>query len=151
MVNALVLYHSQEYGHTAAMARAVADGLKEGGCTVEMFNTNDGRFEVSTLAKYQVVAIGSPDYYSYIAGGLKTFLDDLYIAVVRKQMQGLRGKAYVLFYSHGGGGRVREVMLKLFTYIGHMVGEPVGAFGQPDARTLEQCRALGKKLAQAMT
>jgi len=50
---------------------------------------------------------------SYVAGNLKQFMDDHYIADVRKGMQGLKGKPYALFCSHGGGGRVREVMVSL--------------------------------------
>ena len=46
MVKALVLYHSQEFGNTAAMAQAVAEGLRDAGCEVDLFNTNDGRFDV---------------------------------------------------------------------------------------------------------
>jgi len=76
MTKALVLYHSQEFGNTAEMARAIADGLREGGCMVDLFNTNDGRYDVTRFPQYDCVAFGSPDYYSYIAGGLKVFMDD---------------------------------------------------------------------------
>ena len=72
MTKALVLYHSQEHGNTAEMAEAVAEGLRAEGCEVDSFNTNDGRFDVTRFPKYDCVAFGSPDYYSYIAGGLKT-------------------------------------------------------------------------------
>jgi multimeric flavodoxin WrbA len=92
MTKALVLYHSQEYGNTAAMAEAVAEGLREAGCEVDTFNTNEGRYDISRFPQYDCVAFGSPDYYSYIAGGLKTFMDDHYIADVRDGREGLRGK-----------------------------------------------------------
>ena len=42
---------------------------------------------------------GTKGYYSYVAGNLKQFMDDHYIADVRKGMQGLKGKPYVLFYA----------------------------------------------------
>jgi multimeric flavodoxin WrbA len=89
MTKALVLYHSQEFGNTAEMAQAIADGLREGGCTVDLFNTNDGRFDVTKFPQYDCVAFGSPDYYSYIAGGLKMFMDDHYIFDVHKKLKGL--------------------------------------------------------------
>ena len=47
MVKALVLYHSQEFGNTAAMAEAVAEGLQDAGCEVDLFNTNEGRFDIT--------------------------------------------------------------------------------------------------------
>jgi len=150
MAKALVLYHSQEFGNTAEMAKAVADGVKESGCTVDLFNTNDGRFDVSTFPQYDGVAIGSPDYYSYIAGGLKMFMDDHYIYDVRKKLEGLRDKPFVLFYSHGGGGRVKDIMPRIFGRIGTLVGEPVGSTGRPDQQTLERCKALGRELSKAI-
>lgn len=151
MVKALVLYHSQEFGNTAAMAEAVAEGLRAAGCEVDNFNTNDGRFDVTRFPQYDCAAFGSPDYYSYIAGGLKTFMDDHYIYDVRKGLTGLREKPYVLFYSHGGGGRVKETMERIFRRVGTLVGEPVGSRGRPDKQVLESCRALGKELAETIS
>jgi len=149
MVKALILFHSQEFGNTAPMAEAVAEGLREAGCEVNLFNTNDGRFDVTTFPQYDCAAFGSPDYYSYIAGGLKTFMDDHYIQDVRKGLKGLKGKPYALFYSHGGGGKVRDVMVSIFQRIGTQVGKPVGSRGYPSPRVLEKCRVLGETLAEA--
>jgi len=150
MTKALVLYHSQEYGNTAAMAQAVADGLREVGCEVDSFNTNDGRFDVKQFPQYDCVAFGSPDYYSYIAGGLKTFMDDHYIADVRDGLDGLREKPYILFYSHGGGGRVKDAMERIFRRVGTLIGEPVASRGKPDEQILQTCRALGEQLAKSI-
>ncbi len=147
MLKALVLYHSQEFGNTAVMAEAVAGGLRELGCEVDLFNTDDGRYDVTKFPKYDCVAFGSPDYYSYIAGGLKTFMDDHYIHDIRKGLEGLKEKPYALFYSHGGGGRVIDAMLRIFRRVGTLTGEPVGSRGKPDPEALEKCRALGKELA----
>ena len=150
MTKALVLYHSQEFGNTAAMAEVVAEGLRESGCEVDLFNTNDGRFDVTTFPQYDCVAIGSPDYYSYIAGALKMFMDDHYIYDVRKNLNGLRDKPLALFYTHGGGGRVKDIMPRIFSRLGTLVGEPVGSRGRPDEQTLERCRTLGRELAKAI-
>jgi len=133
------------------MARAVAEGLRELGCEVDLFNTDDGRFDVTQFPKYDCVAFGSPDYYSYIAGGLKTFMDDHYIYDVRKGLEGLKEKPYALFYSHGGGGRVIDAMLRIFRRVGTLTGEPVGSRGKPDPEVLEECRTLGRELAEAVS
>ena len=151
MTKALVLYHSQEFGNTAAMAEAVADGLRDAGCEVDMFNTNEGRFDVTRFPQYDCAAFGSPDYYSYIAGTMKTFMDDHYIHDVRKGLQGLKEKPYVLFCSHGGGGRVIDAMERIFKRIGTQIGEPVSSRGRPDAQGVEKCKALGKELAKAVS
>ncbi|MBN1640073.1 MAG: flavodoxin domain-containing protein [Anaerolineae bacterium] len=149
MTKALVLYHSQEFGNTHAMAQAVAEGLRSVGCEVDLFNTNDGRYDIAQFPGYDCAAFGSPDYYSYVAGNLKQFMDDHYIADVRQGMQGLKGKPYALFYSHGGGGRVIDAMKGIFRRVGAMVGAPVGSRGHPTPQILEQCRALGRMLADA--
>jgi multimeric flavodoxin WrbA len=150
MVKALVLFHSQENMNTILMAEAVAEGLREAGCEVDLFNTNDGRYDIAEFPQYDCVAFGSPDYYSYVAGNLKQFMDDHYIADVRKGIEGLKGKPYVLFYSHGGGGKVIDAMKGIFKRVGTMVGKPVGARGRPNAQVLAQCRALGKDLAKVV-
>ena len=151
MTRALVLYHSQEFMNTQVMAEAVAEGLKEAGCEVDLFNTNDGRYDITQFPQYDCVAFGSPDYYSYVAGNLKQFMDDHYIADVRKGMQGLKGKPYVLFCSHGGGGRVRDVMVSLFKRAGTQVGQLVASRGRPSPQVLEQCRGLGNALGEAVS
>jgi flavorubredoxin len=150
MAKALVLYHSQEFGNTAAMAEAVAQGLRDTGYEVDLVNTNKGRYDVTQFPQYDCVAFGSPDYYSYIAGGLKTFMDDHYIYDVRKGLGGLKEKPYVLFYSHGGGGGVKDAMLRIFRRVGTLIGEPVGSRGRPDQQVLERCKALGKELSKAI-
>ena len=149
MTKALVLYHSQEHGNTAAMAEATAEGLRDAGCEVDLFNTNDGRFDVTRFPQYDCVAFGSPDYYSYIAGTLKTFLDDWYIAK-KTNAQGLTGKPYGLFYSHGGGGAVRGPLGNLFQRMGTKVGNTIESYGRPNASVLAACRELGQQLARTV-
>ena len=131
------------------MAEAVAEGLREAGCEVDLFNTNDGRFDIAQFPQYDCAAFGSPDYYSYVAGNLKQFMDDHYIADVRQGMAGLKGKPYGLFYSHGGGGRVIDAMKSIFSRVGTEAAEPVGSRGYPNPQVLEQCKSLGKRLAEA--
>ena len=150
MAEALVLYHSQEFGNTTPMAEAVAEGLREAGVEVDLFNTNEGRFDITQFPQYDCAAFGSPDYYSYVAGNLKQFMDDHYIADVRKGMKGLKDKPYALFYSHGGGGRVVDAVKRIFRRVGTLVGEPVESRGYPSPDVLKKCRALGKTLAGAV-
>ena len=149
MASVLVLYHSQEYGNTAEMARAVAAGVQGAGAAVTLINTNEKRMDVEQYRTFDAVAFGSPDYFSYIAGTLKVFLDDWTIAK-KSNPQGLEGKPYVLFYSHGGGGAVRRVLEELFGMMGSQVGETIGSYGKPNEATLEKCRKLGRLLAESV-
>ena len=145
MTKALVLYHSQQHGNTGKMAEAVAAGLRSESCDVTLHNANDKRFPITDYPTYDCVAFGTPDYFSYIAGTLKTFMDDWYI---HRNEPGYQGKPYVVFYSYGGGGRVKEV-LSLFSRVGTQVGESVGSQRGPDQTALNDCRALGIALAKA--
>jgi len=80
---------------------------------------------------------------------LKVFVDDFYI-IRKNNRQGLVDKPYGLFYSHGGGGRVREYFEQLFKMmrIGPKVGNTIESYGQPNNKVLEACRDLGKQLVE---
>ena len=149
MGSILVLYHSQEYGNTAAMAEAVGEGARAAGADVTLVNTNAKRLDIEQYRHFDAVAFGSPDYWGYIAGGLKVFMDDWYI-VRKSNHQGLEDKPYGLFYSHGGGGAVRDPLEKLFSRMGSQVGETIESRGRPNDAVLEACRDLGRQLANAI-
>ena len=148
MATILVLYHSQEYGNTAAMAEAVAEGAKSASADVTLINANERRITLDAYRTYDAVAFGTPDYFSYFAGTIKVFLDDWYIA---KKISAARltDKPYALFLSHGGGGRAQRPFEELFSRMGTKVGETVTSRGRPTPAILEACRTLGKQLAQA--
>jgi flavorubredoxin len=149
MTSILVLYHSQEYGNTAAMAEAIGEGARTAGADVTLVNTNEQRMGPEQYRRFDAAAFGSPDYYSYIAGGLKVFLDDWYIAQ-KSNSQGLKGKPYGLFLSHGGGGRARGPLEELFGRMGTKVGQTVESRGRPNDAELEACREMGRQLANAV-
>ena len=81
MAKALVLYHSQEFGNTGAMAEAVADGLKEAGCEAEEGDFLDKVVEtLNTRSKtLKEMAEGAlfyfPDIVSYDEDAAKKFLN----------------------------------------------------------------------------
>ena len=146
MASVLVLYHSQEYGNTKRMAEAIGDGAREAGADVTLTNTNEERFDPEAYRKVDAVAFGSPDYFGSIAGGLKVFLDDWYVA--RKgDPHGLERKPFGLFYSHGGGGAVRGPLESFFGRMGTQVGETIESRGAPTDAVLAVCRELGRDLA----
>ena len=149
MGSILVLYHSQEFGNTAAMAEAVGEGARAAGAGVTLVNTNEERLDIKKYCRFDAVAFGSPDYWGYIAGGLKVFIDDWYIAR-KSSRQGLEDKPYGLFYSHGGGGAVRGPLEKLFSRMGSKVGKTIESYGRPDDAVLDACRGLGRQIANAI-
>jgi NAD(P)H dehydrogenase (quinone) len=143
MKRAIVLYHSQQYGNTEKMANAVVQGLTKSGCEVNLHNTNTSRYPINEYGGYDLVALGTPDYFSYMAGTMKTFMDDWYL---NRNKPGYKGKPYVLFLSHGGGGRAKE-SLSIFRHLGNHVGQTVISNGSPSKEVLKQCKELGTMLA----
>lgn len=148
MGKVLIIYHSQEYKHTEAMAWAVSEGAREAGAEVDIINTHRGKVDIEAFRACDAVAIGSPDYYSYIAGGLKVFFDDYYLAK-KENPQGLKDKPVGVFYSHGGDGKGLHALEALAKKLGPPVAGAVSARGKPDKFVLINCQRLGEKLAQA--
>jgi multimeric flavodoxin WrbA len=146
MVKALVLYHSQQYGNTQKMAEAVAEGLKREKCEVTIHNTNEGRFDITKYPQYDCVAFGSPDYFSYMAGTIKTFIDDWYI---KRNESGYQARPYAAFFTHGGGGRGKEAFA-LFNRLGIQVGKTIECQGTPNTQTLIECKTLGSELGKVV-
>ena len=148
MKTIMVIYHSQQYGNTHKMAELVAEGCRQvPGVQVTVINTNEQRVDMEALVACDGVALGSPDYFSYVAGGLKQFFDDAWIA--KRAGQSTTGKPYVGFMSHGGGGRAissLEQLAKSMEYT--QVARSVLSRGAPSGPVADACRALGKALAE---
>jgi multimeric flavodoxin WrbA len=146
MAKILVIYHSQQFGNTRILAEALAEGAREDGAEVVLINTNEHRVTLQEFIDADAVALGTPDYFSYVAGTIKTFFDDIY--QWDQAGEPVKGKPAALFYSHGGGGTVRKVLEQFANRFFEQVGEKVGS-GRPigdDAR--KRCIALGRELAR---
>jgi multimeric flavodoxin WrbA len=150
MTKILVLYHSQQYGHVEKMAESLIEGASLAGIEVTRFNTNQARFPIDEYRQYDAVAVGTPDYFSYIAGTLKTFLDDWYLAK-NEDSDGLIHKPMALFLAYQGGGWARQPFEMLFSHLGHQVGGIVECDGEPTPIILYACRDLGRKLAETVS
>jgi flavorubredoxin len=148
MKKAMVIYHSQEFGNTAACAQLIAQGIAEAGdIQVELVNTNEvNRVDLQALAACDGVAIGSPDYGSYVAGTIKQVFDDLYVA--KKGGLVIQGKPCVLFMTHGGGGRGINALQQMARNF-QVVAEPFLCQGAPE-RDCPGAIDLGRKLGQAI-
>ena len=78
---------------------------------VELINVNEQRADMDAVEQAAGYAIGSPDYFSYVAGGIKQFFDDVLIAKNAGKQTG--GKPCVLFLTHGGGGKAVDSLERL--------------------------------------
>jgi multimeric flavodoxin WrbA len=144
MTTVLVVYHSLG-GQTKKMAEAVAEGA--GGVPGTKVVVRTGlEASVDDLLECDGIALGSPDYFSYMAGGLKDFLDRAYYPSKGK----VTDKPAVAFGS--AGGPPDTILALLARAIGwfkfRQVAESVGASGGISPEALAECQALGRKLAE---
>ncbi len=142
MAKVLIVYHSQS-GNTEEMAKAVADAAKAAGATVTLKKAADAN--ANDLMACDIVAIGTPNYFGYMAGMVKDFFDRVW-ATVREKMA---NKPYVTFGSKGGGGGQGVESVERICDGIKMVkaADAVLATRKPSEEVLAQCRDLGKKLA----
>ena len=143
MKNVLIVYHSQS-GNTEAMARAIAEGAGDAGATVVLKKAVDAVDK--DLLDCDVVAIGTPNYFDYMAGMVKDFFDRAWITV-RERMG---NKPYVVFGSYGGGRRqaidsvesiCNGLKMKLTT-------KSLAVQRKPTEDNIKACQELGRKLAE---
>jgi flavorubredoxin len=142
MSKILIIYHTQS-GNTEKMARAVAEGASSAGATVTLKKAFDANAD--DLIDCDAVIMGTPNYFSYIAGAVKDFFDRTLFTVRGK----VGGKPYATFGSYGGGGEAAiEVLNNMCEKLElKKAFDSVGAQREPSSEALEQCRALGSKMA----
>ena len=143
MVKLLIGYHSQA-GNTEAMAKAVQEGAISSRATVNLKKAAEATS--NDLIDCDAVILGTPNYFSYMAGAMKDFFDRVLYTTRGK----VDDKPYAAFGSAGGGGKealdsidrtCRSLRLKKAL-------DSVIATGKPSSEVLEECKELGRKLAQ---
>jgi len=142
MPTVIILYDSRG-GNTRAVAEALADGaalVPKVACTLMPARELD----LAALADAQALALGSPNYFTYMSGCLKTFFDEAHGNAAFK------GKPFVAFSTHGGGGGVAKIIERLATAIGmKKVAEGLDILNAPAGDQLRECRELGRAIARA--
>jgi multimeric flavodoxin WrbA len=143
MSKVLIIYHSQS-GNTEKMAKAVAEGAASAGAIIVLKKAFDATAD--DLIDCDAVVFGTPNYFNYIAGAVKDFFDRTLFTVRGK----VSGKPYATFGSYGGGKEAAINVLNSMCEgpLGLVKGaESVGAQREPSSEALEQCKALGTKMA----
>lgn len=145
MCSILILYHSQT-GNTERMAKNVAKGagsIKN----VEPVLRRASEATLKDLLECDGLAIGSPEYFGYMAGMIKDYFDRTYEdAKGRKE---IFKKPYVVFISAGndGTGALNSIERICIGYQLKKVYEPVLARGKLDRGILAKCQELGNTIA----
>lgn len=145
MTTILVIYHSQS-GNTECMAEAVALGASMvEGVTVVLRRASDAT--LNDLEFCDGLAIGSPEYFGYMAGMIKDFFDRTYEKA--RTLKEIIHKPYVVFVSAGndGTGAVTQIERIALGYPLKKVHDPVIAKGPITPDIALACQTLGQTLA----
>ena len=143
MAKVLIVFHSQS-GNTKAAAEAVAQGAKDVNGT-EVVVKEGLQATTEDLLSCDAIAVGTPDYFSYMAGGLKDFFDRTYYPTQKS----VTDKPCGIFVTHGGGGRAVDSMKSICgSFKFKLISEPVLVKNAPDAKARAELMNLGKLLAE---
>ncbi|RMH06656.1 MAG: flavodoxin family protein [Nitrospirae bacterium] len=159
-VRVLVVYHSLT-GNTEKLAHAVAEGAQSvPGTTVDLRRV--GEVTAEQLFTADAVIVGSPVYWSNMAGEVKTFFDNWQFRFGVYPEFKMRNKVGAAFATGGQVSSGKEVTL--LTILAAMLGNQMivvsggGAFGASattegqspgiDEMELQEARSLGQRVAQ---
>jgi len=137
----LILYYSQT-GNTEKMARAVEEGAKSvAGVNVEL--KYFARPE--DLAEADGIILGMPTYHHDIGIEMKRLLEEMAIKGID-----LKGKVGAAFGSYGWSGEAPRMLLEVMKNKFEMetIEPPLLIKYNPDKKSLEECRKLGKTVAE---
>jgi len=137
----LILYYSQT-GNTEKMAKAVEEGARSViGVNVEL--KYFARPE--ELAKADGIILGMPTYHHDMSIDMKKLLEKLAVKNIN-----LKGKIGATFGSYGWSGEAPRMMLEVLKNKFEMktVETPLLIKYTPDEKGFEECRKLGKAVAE---
>jgi multimeric flavodoxin WrbA len=145
MAKILVVYHSQG-GNTRRMAEAVARGAREIENTIVILK-KAYETTLEDLIECDGLAIGSPEYFGYMAGAIKDLFDRTY-----EKARGHRRifrKPYSIFISAGndGEGALRNIERICIGFQFKKVQEPIIARGTITDSIISICEDMGRTLA----
>lgn len=137
----LILYYSQTE-NTEKMARAVEEGAKSvAGANVEL------RYfaRPEDLAEADGIILGMPTYHHDMGTEMKRLLEEVAVKGID-----LDGKVGAAFGSYGWSGEAPNMLLEVMKNRFHMktIEPPLLIKYNPDEKGLEECRRLGKTVAE---
>jgi flavorubredoxin len=142
---AVILYDTM-WQATRRMAEAIGDGLAAEGVDHDLLHmaVTDRNDAIVRIFRSKAVVIGSPTINNGLLPTIMPILEDL---------RGLRFKNKIgaAFGSYGWSGEGTKLIEEHFQKCKiPVVGDSVSAKWQPTAEDLERCRALGRKVAEAL-
>ena len=141
MLKVLVLFYSQT-GNTEKMARAIVEGAKTAGdVQVELSYYIDA----DELGNYDAIFVGAPTYHHDIPIDIKMLFEESAARNIN-----LKGKTGAAFGSYGWSGEAPKLVLEIMKnrFEMQVPEKPLLSRYAPNASMLDECKALGKRLAE---
>ena len=141
MAKALVVYSSRT-GETQRIGELIAEGIRISGHEAKVVRDKSIKKE-SDLDGYDAYVFGSATYHGTMMQGMKTLL---FLAETAK----LEGKVGAAFGAFGWSGEAPRLVLEVMEHKFEMkiLKPPLLAKYTPDKSSLDECRKLGKKVAE---
>ncbi len=141
----LLIYYYSKTGNTEKMAKAVEEGAKSvGGLKVEL------KYFVrpQELAESDGIILGMPTYHHDISKEIKRLLEEVAVKEID-----LRNKLGAVFGSYGWSGEAPRILLEIMKnrFEMEVIGHPLLIKYTPDEKGLEECRKLGKTVAERLS
>ena len=101
---------------------------------------------VEDLLACDAIAVGTPDYFSYMAGGIKDFFDRVFYP----PQGSVTGKPCGIFLTHGGGKAIESVKSICGSFKFRIIDEPVLFSNSSDDDAKAALTKLGELVAEAV-
>ena len=143
MGTVLIVYHSLS-GNTQAAAEAVAEGVRSvAGAEANLKEALHAG--PADLLGCDTLAVGTPDFFSYMAGGLKDFFDRAFYPTQGQ----VTDKPVGIFVTHGGGGKAVDSVRSLCkSFKFRLACEPTLITNRPDEAAVKRLKDMGVLLAK---
>ena len=151
MNSVLIAYYSRT-GNTKKMAEIIARGAQEEGAKVDLKPVTE--VKIDSLASYDAIILGSPDYYGTMAAEVKKLIDNS--IKLHGQLDGKIGGAFSSAANIGGGNETTILSILQGLLVHGMIipgvvkGDHYGpvAINSPDERATRQGLNYGKLIAK---
>lgn len=138
MPKIVVIYLSTS-GNTKAMAESIAEGITSRNIGAMTMNFHDAKIE--EIKSADAIAIGSSTFYYKMLPPMEKFIESL-------EKANVTGKLGASFGSYGWSGEAPIDIAEKMRKLGMQVIDPVLRIQyQPTDKDLEECKRLGKDLA----
>ena len=138
MAGVIVVYLSTS-GNTKAMADAIAEGVRSRNVDVKTVNFHEARIE--DIKSADAIAIGSSTFYYKMLPPMEKFIESL-------EKANIADKVGAAFGSYGWSGEGPVMIAEKLRQLGMKVIDPILRIQyQPTEKDLEECKRLGKDIA----